>query len=140
MTPELAARLAWTDGAVSHVNNGVLGEVFNAMLVALAYTEHSVRTVLEKAIALLPARSEYYSVVRFAWEACEKHSAWEPAWRECEKKSTSDIIGYTPIPMQRQRLSLCISAVTASMSACIFVPCAGRTWTATQAKLARFTV
>ncbi|MFR8665526.1 MAG: ADP-ribosylglycohydrolase family protein [Ruthenibacterium sp.] len=84
--PELAARLAWTDGAVSHVNNGVLGEVFNAMLVALAYTEHSVRTVLEKAIALLPARSEYYSVVRFAWEACEKHSAWEPAWRECEKK------------------------------------------------------
>ena len=54
--PELAARLAWTDGAVSHVNNGVLGEVFNAMLVALAYTEHSVRTVLELSLIHILAR------------------------------------------------------------------------------------
>lgn len=137
--PELAARLAWTDGAVSHVNNGVLGEVFNAMLVALAYTEHSVRTVLEKAIALLPR-----AVNTTAWCALHgrhvKSTAHGSRPGASAKKSTSDIIGYTPIPMQRQRLSLCISAVTASMSACIFVPCAGRTWTATQAKLARFTV
>ena len=40
--PLLAAQLAWTDGTVSHVNNGVLGEVFNAILVSLAYVEDDV--------------------------------------------------------------------------------------------------
>ena len=33
------ARLAFMDGSVSHHNNGVLGEVFNAVLVSLAYVK-----------------------------------------------------------------------------------------------------
>lgn len=84
--PALAAKLAWTDGTVSHVNNGVLGEVFNAILVSLAFVEQDVRTLLKKTIDMMPARSEYYSVVKFAWDACERHGEWEPAWRECEER------------------------------------------------------
>lgn len=84
--PALAAKLAWTDGAVSHVNNGVLGEVFNAILVSLSYVEKDVRCILEKAIALIPSQSEYYSVIKFAWETCTRHGEWEPAWKECEEK------------------------------------------------------
>ena len=84
--PELAARLAWIDGAVSHVNNGILGEVFNAVMTALAYVETDIRKVVEQSIALMPPKSEYYSVVKFAWDACQRHDAWEPAWRECEEK------------------------------------------------------
>ena len=84
--PATAARLAWVDGTVSHVNNGVLGEVFNAMLVALAFTESDVRVLLRKTMNLLPENSEYYSVVQFAWQACEANEAWEPAWRACEKR------------------------------------------------------
>ena len=84
--PELAARLAWIDGAVSHVNNGILGEVFNAVMTALAYVETNIRKVLEDSIALMPPKSEYYSVVKFAWDACRRHDAWEPTWRECEEK------------------------------------------------------
>ncbi len=84
--PALAAKLAWTDGTVSHVNNGVLGEVFNAILVSLAYVESNVRDILEKTIKMMPAKSEYYSVVRFAWDICEQSDNWEDAWKVCEEK------------------------------------------------------
>lgn len=84
--PELAARLAWTDGTVSHVNNGVLGEAFNAILVSLAYVEDNVREILKKAVELMPGKSQYYSVVKFAWDVCEEAGCWEDVWQKCEEK------------------------------------------------------
>lgn len=84
--PELAAKLAWIDGSISHVNNGILGEAFNAILVSLAFVENDVKTILKKTIDLMPAKSEYYSVVKFAYDVCEKHTEWEAAWKECEEK------------------------------------------------------
>lgn len=74
------------DGTVSHVNNGVQGEVFNAILVSLAYVENDVRELLEKTIKMMPPKSEYYSVVKFAWDACEQSDYWEDAWKACEEK------------------------------------------------------
>lgn len=84
--PGEAARLAFTDGVISHHNNGVLGEVFNAVLTSLAYAVSDIREVVKKAIALIPADSEYYSVVDFAYKVCLKHDNWEEAWKECEEK------------------------------------------------------
>ena len=84
--PELAARLAWVDGAVSHVNNGILGEAFNAMMVSLAFVESDIRKIVEIAVGLIPDDSEYRSVVQFALDACRANSEWEPAWRLCEEK------------------------------------------------------
>lgn len=84
--PRQAARLAWIDGAVSHVNNGILGETFNAMMVSLAFVESDIRRIVELAVGLIPADSEYRSVVQFALDQCRAHSAWEPAWRACEEK------------------------------------------------------
>ncbi len=84
--PALAARLAWTDGVISHVGNGVLGETFNAMMVALSFVETDVRKIVETAVGLIPADSEYRSVVQFALDACRANTEWEPAWRLCEEK------------------------------------------------------
>jgi len=84
--PEEAARLAWLDGEVSHVSNGIIGEIFNAMLVSQAFVQPDIRKNAEACIAMLPKQSEYYSVVRFALDACQNETAWEPAWRLCEDK------------------------------------------------------
>lgn len=81
-----AAQYAFMDGVVSHHNNGVLGELFNAMLVAGAYVESDVRVLLRTVIDLLPKRSEYYAVVKFALEQCETQVAWQDAWEPCRKK------------------------------------------------------
>ncbi|SNS54064.1 ADP-ribosylglycohydrolase [Anaerovirgula multivorans] len=84
--PEEAARLAWLDAVISHHNNGVIGEIFNATLVSLAFVEEDVRILLEKTIEMLPKDSEYYAVIDFAYTQCKKHHHWKDAWRPCEEK------------------------------------------------------
>ncbi|NLT58630.1 MAG: ADP-ribosylglycohydrolase family protein [Clostridiales bacterium] len=84
--PGRAAELAWRDGCVSHHNNGILGEVYNAVLVSLAYVECNVRTLLKRTQALLPRDSQYYDVVEFAMQCCRQHRSWRNAWLSCERR------------------------------------------------------
>ena len=84
--PAEAARLAWLDGEVSHFANGILGEIFNGVLVSLAFVEKDVRKILQRAAALIPKDSEYAAVLAYALKACADAETWEPAWRLCEKR------------------------------------------------------
>lgn len=84
--PRLAAELAWKDGQVSHHNNGILAEVFNAVIVSMSYVETDMRTVLAKAMKAIPADSEFYTVLDFANQACKKSSNYRDAWALCEDK------------------------------------------------------
>ena len=84
--PKLAAKLAWEDASVSHYNNGVLGEIFNAVMVSMAFVERDVKEICRKAIGLMPEDSEYRSVVDYAWAACEKYGNWRDAWLDCDEK------------------------------------------------------
>ena len=82
--PRLAAQLAFKDGVVSHHNNGVIGEMFNAMMCSMAYAETDMKTIVEKAICMVPKDSEYYSVVKFAIDTCIETGSYEQAWKICE--------------------------------------------------------
>ena len=84
--PKEAARLAFLDGCVSHHNNGVLGEVFNAVLVSLAYVRSDITEILEETISAIPADSEYRSAVDFAFGQCRAQKDWLSAWKSCEKR------------------------------------------------------
>ena len=84
--PELAAELAFKDGVVSHHNNGVIGEIFNAIMVSMAYVERDMRTLVKKAIDMIPKDSEYYTVIKFALDCCEKSSNYLEAWKVCENR------------------------------------------------------
>lgn len=84
--PKEAARLAWIDGQVSHNNNGIIGEVFNAMLVSLSYVDKDIRSILEKTMGMLPKKSEYYEIANFAYQLCLENDDWEVVWRKCEKR------------------------------------------------------
>lgn len=84
--PRLAAKLAWTDGEVSHINNGILGEVFNAVIVSLSFVMSDVKEIVKTAISSIPKDSEYYSVVKFAYDSCQKYSDWHDALKDCQEK------------------------------------------------------
>lgn len=84
--PYLAAKLAYEDAIVSHHNNGVLGEIFNAVMVSLAFIKKDMRGICREAIDLMPKDSEYYAVVDYAWKACEKYENWRDAWLDCDEK------------------------------------------------------
>lgn len=84
--PYLAAELAWKDGEVSHAANGILGEVFNAVMTSMAFVESDIKKVVKNAISLIPEDSEYYSVVSYAWKCCEEHGTWQEALKLCQEK------------------------------------------------------
>lgn len=84
--PGQAAHLAWLDGVISHSNNGVLGEVFNAIMVSMAFIEKDVRAILKLAVGLIPEDSEYYAVVSDTLHRCMTAESWEEPWRQCELK------------------------------------------------------
>lgn len=81
-----AAQLAWSDGEISHANNGIFGEVFNAVLTSLAFVYSDMHTIIETAISVIPEDCEYYSVIRFAHECCLIYDDWHDALAACRKR------------------------------------------------------
>lgn len=79
--PMEAARLAHLDGVVSHDNNGVYGEMYAAVLTALAFVRSDPRQILIEAAEYIPQKSLYASVIRdcLATVAAEKDAA--AAWK-----------------------------------------------------------
>jgi len=84
--PMEAARLAWMDGQISHYNNGIIGEVFNAVMTSLAFIEKDIRKIVEDTIDMLPQKSQYYNIVKFALDTCKKTKTAEEAFIICEEE------------------------------------------------------
>ncbi|MBT9130167.1 MAG: hypothetical protein DDT42_00670 [candidate division WS2 bacterium] len=84
--PREAARLAWVDGIISHHNNGVMGEIFNAVMVSLSFVENDTRKILKYALNAIPKDSEYYSIVFYSLEKCKEYVSWEKSWQACESQ------------------------------------------------------
>jgi len=86
--PALAADLAWRDGCISHVGNGIYGEMWVAAMLAAAFVTSDVTLVIEAGLAQIPARSRLHEAIRevLDWHvqgldydrAIEKlHRAWD---------------------------------------------------------------
>jgi ADP-ribosylglycohydrolase len=55
--PARAAEFAWRDAAISHVKNGIYGEMWVAAMLAAAYVCDDVETVIHAGLAQIPATS-----------------------------------------------------------------------------------
>ncbi len=81
-----AARLAWLDGEISHTSNGILGEVFNAVLAARAFVERDTMVLLKSIINLFSPDTEYGQVLAHALQTCMTSADWEAAWKICDER------------------------------------------------------
>jgi ADP-ribosylglycohydrolase len=62
--PEQAAALAYRDAALSHVKNGIYGEMFFASAIAAAFATDSVLEALEVGLSEIPARCRLAEAIR----------------------------------------------------------------------------
>ena len=70
--PEMAAEMAWRDASVSHVKNGIYGEMFVAAMLAIAAVSDNVEDVIYGGLAQIPATSRLYEAVTGLMEDYKK--------------------------------------------------------------------
>jgi ADP-ribosylglycohydrolase len=71
--PALAAEFAWRDARMSHVKNGIYGEMFVAAMIAAGYVLDDPLAVVEAGLAEIPQRSRLYRDMRETIELCRRH-------------------------------------------------------------------
>jgi ADP-ribosylglycohydrolase len=83
--PDIAAHYAYLDGIIAHERNGVYGEIYDAVLISLAFVEKDPGKLLELALEYVPQKSRLYKVVTDTFEIAESSKDWRQAReRICE--------------------------------------------------------
>lgn len=75
--PAAAAELAWRDGRLSHVENGLYAEMLVAALIAEAFVESDPSALVERALGVIPSDSRLAEAVRWAAALPGSSRDWE---------------------------------------------------------------
>jgi hypothetical protein len=85
--PRTATSIADKIGRIMNYGEGVYGGIFVAALYSEAYFETDILKIIEKALMSIPAKSDYYKIIKDVIKLHENYPAdWRAAWKELEAK------------------------------------------------------
>ena len=82
--PRAAATIAYQDAALSHVGNGIYGEMWAAALVACAFTADGPRQALQASLAHIPARSRLAEALGDVLDLHAQQLSWDQALEQIQ--------------------------------------------------------
>jgi ADP-ribosylglycohydrolase len=74
--PELAAELAYKDAQLSHVKNGIYGEMFVSAMISVAFTTDNIGEVIEAGLSVIPRKSRLAEAIKDVIGWSRKYSDW----------------------------------------------------------------
>jgi ADP-ribosylglycohydrolase len=80
--PKHAAELAFRDASISHLANGIYGEMFFAAAIASAFATDDMDMIIKSALSVVPVRSRFTEMVHDVFEIFKKNKTWESAIEE----------------------------------------------------------
>ncbi|MEM3479476.1 MAG: ADP-ribosylglycohydrolase family protein [Candidatus Bathyarchaeia archaeon] len=84
--PDLAASLAYRDASLSHVKNGIYGEMFVSAMISAAFTTSDIEEVVETGLSAIPGKSRLAEAVRDVLAWSKEYADWRDTWSRIFEK------------------------------------------------------
>jgi ADP-ribosylglycohydrolase len=95
--PERAADFAWRDARMSHVKNGIYGEMFVAAMIAAGFALDDPLAVVRAGLAEIPRRSRLHGEMEQVIEICRRHRFSFAAFEQVFVEIDALLGHYSPI-------------------------------------------
>ena len=79
--PELAAEMAWRDARISHVKNGIYGEMFVSAMLSVAATTCDIEEVILGGLSQIPYTSRLYEKIMLVLDTYKQNKTKEECFR-----------------------------------------------------------
>jgi len=84
--PEKGAELAFRDASISHIKNGIYGEMFVAAMLSAALVITDMDRIIEIGLSEIPGNCRLAEAVRDTVSWCREESDWERVWDRINEK------------------------------------------------------
>lgn len=84
--PETAAEMAWRDASISHIKNGIYGEMFVAAMLAVAAVTDDIEEIIRGGLAQIPHTSRLHESVTSVIDAYKNGVSREDCFATIHKK------------------------------------------------------
>jgi ADP-ribosylglycohydrolase len=78
--PEYAAELAFRDASLSHVKNGIYGEMIVAAMISASFVHDDISEIIKAGLAEIPENSRLAKAVRDLVQWSKEYPTWSECW------------------------------------------------------------